>query len=242
MLENYVSPYTATCVSRLVEAGGLPLGKLNMDEFAFGSSTETSAFGPTKNPWDLSRVPGGSSGGSGCLGRCGHGVHDAGFRYRRIDSSACFFLRRRGRQAYVRHGVPLRRGRLRQLARPGGPVHAKRRRRRVCDGGPVRLRSARLHLAAFDADFVDALSQGVEGMKMGIVPGFMNAPGLTAEVKEKVERGRREARGRRRRARRGRASPRRRRHQRVLRAGVLRGILQSGPLRLGSLRLLRRRP
>ena len=64
MLENYVSPYTATCVERALAAGALPLGKLNMDEFAFGSSTETSAFGPTRNPWDLSCVPGGSSGGS----------------------------------------------------------------------------------------------------------------------------------------------------------------------------------
>lgn len=64
MLENYVSPYTATCVSKIIEAGGIPLGKLNMDEFAFGSSTETSAFGRTFNPWDLERVPGGSSGGS----------------------------------------------------------------------------------------------------------------------------------------------------------------------------------
>ncbi|MDR1185041.1 MAG: Asp-tRNA(Asn)/Glu-tRNA(Gln) amidotransferase GatCAB subunit A, partial [Coriobacteriales bacterium] len=64
MLENYVSPFTATCVARAVEAGALPLGKLNMDEFAFGSSTETSAFGYTRNPWDPERVPGGSSGGS----------------------------------------------------------------------------------------------------------------------------------------------------------------------------------
>ncbi|MDR3315754.1 MAG: Asp-tRNA(Asn)/Glu-tRNA(Gln) amidotransferase GatCAB subunit A, partial [Coriobacteriales bacterium] len=64
MLEAYVSPYTATCVAKACVAGALPLGKLNMDEFAFGSSTETSAFGRTYNPWDLERVPGGSSGGS----------------------------------------------------------------------------------------------------------------------------------------------------------------------------------
>ena len=64
MLESYVSPYTATCVARTLEAGAIPVGKLNMDEFAFGSTTESSAFGPTHNPWNLDHVPGGSSGGS----------------------------------------------------------------------------------------------------------------------------------------------------------------------------------
>ena len=64
MLENYESPYTATCVRRMLDAGCLPVGKANMDEFAFGSSTESSAFHRTNNPWDLERVPGGSSGGS----------------------------------------------------------------------------------------------------------------------------------------------------------------------------------
>ena len=56
MLRDYVSPYTATCVERTLRAGALPIGKLNMDEFAFGGSTETSAFGPTRNPWDTERV------------------------------------------------------------------------------------------------------------------------------------------------------------------------------------------
>lgn len=64
MLEHYESSFTATCVQRLLDAHGIPIGKLNMDEFAFGSSTETSAFFPTNNPWDFGRVPGGSSGGS----------------------------------------------------------------------------------------------------------------------------------------------------------------------------------
>lgn len=187
MLENYVSPYTATCVSRIIEAGGIPLGKLNMDEFAFGSSTETSAFGRTFNPWDTTRVPGGSSGGSAAAVAAGTACitlgSDTGGSIRQPGSFCGVVAVKPTYGVVSRYGVVAFGSSLDQV----GPFA-----RNVEDAA-----LAMNALAGHDpldctsqpvtTDFTASLKQGVAGMRIGVVPAFLEAEGLEPEVRAKVE-------------------------------------------------------
>lgn len=187
MLESYVSPYTATCVSKIIEAGGIPLGKLNMDEFAFGSSTETSAFGRTFNPWDLERVPGGSSGGSSAAVAAGLATltlgSDTGGSIRQPGSFCGTVAVKPTYGVVSRYGVVAFGSSLDQV----GPFA-----RNVQD-----VALAMNALAGHDpldctsqpvtTDFTANLAEGVSGMRIGVVPAFMEAEGLAPEVRAKVE-------------------------------------------------------
>ena len=187
MLRNYVSPYTATCVENTLRAGALPIGKLNMDEFAFGSSTETSAFGPTRNPWDTERVPGGSSGGSAAAVAAGLVPltlgSDTGGSIRQPGSFCGLVAVKPTYGVVSRYGVVAFGSSLDQV----GPFA-----RSVEDAAlALNALAGRDELDCTsqpcDVDFTANLAEGVRGMKIGIVPAFMEAAGLTPEVKAKVE-------------------------------------------------------
>ena len=187
MLRDYVSPYTATCVEKTLRAGALPIGKLNMDEFAFGGSTETSAFGPTFNPWDVERVPGGSSGGSAAAVAAGFVPvslgSDTGGSIRQ-PGSFCGLVAVKPTYGMVsRYGVVAFGSSLDQV----GPFA-----RSVEDAAlALNALSGRDELDCTsqpcDVDFTANLAEGARGMKIGIVPAFMEAAGLAPEVRAKVE-------------------------------------------------------
>ena len=187
MLENYVSPYTATCVQKVLDAGAVPVGKTNMDEFAFGSTTETSAFHVTQNPWCTDCVPGGSSGGSAAAVAAGLVPitlgSDTGGSIRQ-PASFCGVVGLKPTYGIVsRYGVVAFGSSLDQV----GPFA-----RNVYDAASVlNVLSGRDPLDCTSqectVDFTANLDDGVQGMRVGVVPEFMDAEGLDIEVRHALE-------------------------------------------------------
>ena len=187
MLESYVSPYTATCVARTFEAGAIPVGKLNMDEFAFGSTTESSAFGPTHNPWNLDHVPGGSSGGSAAAVAAGMLPaalgSDTGGSIRQ-PGSFCGVVGVKPTYGVVsRYGVVAFGSSLDQV----GPF-ARSVEDAACVLNAIAGRDE-LDCTSqqVSTDFTANLAAGAAGMRVGVVRAFMEAEGLSAEVRAKLE-------------------------------------------------------
>ena len=189
MLENYDSTFTATCVQRLLDAGATPVGKTNMDEFAFGSSTESSAFHRTNNPWDTDRVPGGSSGGSAAAVAAGEVTlalgSDTGGSIRQPASLCGVVGMKPTYGAVSRYGVVAFGSSLDQVGPFGRSVADVALAMNALVGGgrdPYDSTSQDCPV-----DFLEHLEDPVEGRRVGIVPALMEVEGLTPEVKAAVE-------------------------------------------------------
>ncbi len=186
MLSNFVPRYTATAVENLNRAGAVVFGKTNMDEFGMGSTTETSYFGPAKNPWNTKHVPGGSSGGS-CAAvaaeECPYALgSDTGGSIRQ-PSSFCGVVGIKPTYGTVsRYGLVAYGSSLDQI----GPVA-----RNVADCAAVLETIASYDnkdatsVKRQDLDFTSALKEDASGLKVGIPRGYFGT-GLKPEVKEAV--------------------------------------------------------
>ena len=186
ILENFVSPYDATVVKQLKEAGAVVIGKTNMDEFAMGSSNENSYFHVTKNPWDLERVPGGSSGGSGaavaanqCMGALGS---DTGGSIRQ-PAAFCGVTGLKPTYGRVsRFGLVAFASSLDQIGPMTKTAEDAAILMNVIGGhDPMDSTSADMPLP----DFTAALAKNVKGLKVGIPKEYF-AEGLDTDVEKGV--------------------------------------------------------
>ena len=176
MLDNFIAPYNATVVEHLNREGMVMLGKTNMDEFAMGSSNETSYYGPVRNPWDLERVPGGSSGGSAAAVAAGLAPVATG-----TDTGGSI------RQPAAFCGICGLKPTYGRVSRFGMIAFASS----LDQGGPLALTAEDLALmmnviAGFDErdstsieqptkDFASNLNDSVEGLRIGVPKEFFNA-------------------------------------------------------------------
>jgi aspartyl-tRNA(Asn)/glutamyl-tRNA(Gln) amidotransferase subunit A len=189
ILHNFLPPYDATVTERIAASGAVLLGKQNMDEFAMGSSTETSHFGPARNPWSTGRIPGGSSGGTAAAvaaGLCFAGVGtDTGGSIRQ-PASLCGVVGVKPTYGRVsRYGMIAFASSLDQA----GPVA-----RTVADAAAVlsviaghdRRDSTSVNIPV--PDYRAAAEKGVGGLKIGLPREYFEGEGLDPEVKAAVER------------------------------------------------------
>ena len=188
MLERFVPPYEATVTERLWASGGVLMGKTNLDEFAMGGSTETSAFGPTLNPWNTSHVPGGSSGGSAaavasgsCLASLGS---DTGGSIRQ-PASFCGVVGLKPTYGRVsRWGLVAFASSLDQVGPFATCVADAAELLQVIAGPDPRDSTC---LKADVPDYTAALDQPIKGLKVGMIRECFEAEGLDAEVKASVQ-------------------------------------------------------
>jgi len=189
ILGQFVSPYDATVIEKLKAAGAVVFGRLNMDEFAMGSSTENSAFGPTRNPWDLERAPGGSSGGSAaavaadeCVAALGS---DTGGSVRQPAAfCGCVGLKPTyGRVS--RYGLVAYASSLDQIGPVTKTVRDAAILAEVISGHDVRDSTSLPHpVPRYSSALTDDLS--LKGMKIGL-PKEYQGGGLDSEVKTAVD-------------------------------------------------------
>ncbi|MEB3156840.1 MAG: Asp-tRNA(Asn)/Glu-tRNA(Gln) amidotransferase subunit GatA [Cyanobacteriota bacterium] len=187
MLEHFVPPYESTVTERLWSAGAVLIGKTNLDEFAMGSSTETSAFGPSRNPWDPSRVPGGSSGGSAAAvasGSCQVALgSDTGGSIRQ-PASFCGVVGLKPTYGRVsRWGLVAFASSLDQVGPFSGSVADAAEVLQVIAGADPRDATC---LKAPVDDYLSALERPLAGLRVGLIQECFHEQGLDGQVKASV--------------------------------------------------------